>query len=135
MTFVCLFNVRIVFSGPKMARNMCYTHILGCRIFTIWEIYQNGGHLGFRPPQHLAQGGKSRKVDFYDCQISVSDLWKNQLYTFFSKWYCITLGLYTFCLFTLVVTNKPNKMIYFEVSFLCKMCKFKKLENVELYYI
>ena len=45
--------------------------------------YQNGGHLGFQPPQHLAQGGKSRKVDFFEGKISVSDVWKNQLSPFF----------------------------------------------------
>ena len=50
--------------APIMARNTCHTHILWCHISTIWQILQNGVHLGFQPPQHFPQWGRSLKVDF-----------------------------------------------------------------------
>ena len=69
---------------PRKWLERCVTLIYSDVIYSPYDrFYQNGGHLGFQPPQPLAQGGKSRKVDFYEGKISVSDMWKNQLSTFF----------------------------------------------------
>ena len=35
---------------------------------------ENGGHLGFWPPETLAQGGKSRKVEFYKDYVLIFDI-------------------------------------------------------------
>ena len=87
---IFLHTLRILLSETYMNENISskklYTStstLSGKSHRLIWHNYQNGGHLGFQPPQHLAQGGKSRKVDFYDCKVSVSDVWKNQLSAFF----------------------------------------------------
>ena len=87
---IFLYNLRILLSETYMNENISskklYTFtstLSGKSHRLIWHIYQNGGHLGFQPPQHFPQGGKSRKVDFYEGKISVSDMWKNQLSTFF----------------------------------------------------
>ena len=69
---------------PRKWLERCVTLIYSDVIYSPYDrFYQNGGHLGFQPPQPLAQGGKSRKVDFYEGKISVSDVWKNQLSPFF----------------------------------------------------
>ena len=56
--------------------NKTYNKISKKRFFEFFDDLnqENGGHLGFWPPETLAQGGKSRKVDFFEGKISVSDV-------------------------------------------------------------
>ena len=56
--------------------NKTYNKISKKRFFEFFDDLnqENGGHLGFWPPETLAQGGKSRKVEFYKDYVLIFDI-------------------------------------------------------------